>query len=231
MKNEDYVRAVLPYQEIIKSEIIKGTPNKDSPYFNDCFQPSSYDMRIGAIISGEDYKNKEGDEIFLESGGIATIITIEEVHLPLDICATVFPPNFLSLQGVLILNPGHVDPGFEGPLTARIINLQKTKLHLRVGDRIITIVFQYLSQPTSKPYEKKWSSRELRELEIRRLSQQSMAKAMFELERDRLRETLRRDFVDKRDFFNFFIKNIFYLGSISYVLWSLFNYIKTFFNT
>ncbi len=218
MKNEDYVRAVLPYQEIIKSEIIKGTPNKDSPYFNDCFQPSSYDMRIGAIIRDEDYKNKEGDEIFLESGGVATIITKEEVRLPSDICATVFPPNFLSLKGVLILNPGHVDPGFEGPLTARIINLQKTKLHLKVGDRIITIVFQCLSQPTNKPYENKLLSRELKELEIRRLSQQSMAKAMFELERDRLREYLKIDFVTKKEFILILVKNLLIYGGGGYFL-------------
>jgi len=54
----------------------------------------------------------------------------------------------MSSQGVLVLNPGHVDPGFHGPLTVRIMNVRLTPKALIFGTPIFTVIFHRLAKET-----------------------------------------------------------------------------------
>ncbi|HXH11371.1 MAG TPA: hypothetical protein VNP04_16615 [Alphaproteobacteria bacterium] len=42
------------------------------------------------------------------------VLTLEEFNLPGSIAVVGFPPSHVSFQGILMTNPGHVDPGYVG---------------------------------------------------------------------------------------------------------------------
>lgn len=79
--------------------------------------------------------------VTLKPGQMMFVVTQEDVKLPKHIYATVYSRNKLSRDGILALNAGHIDPGFEGPIIIRLINLKSTNYTLQLGDRIFTIVF------------------------------------------------------------------------------------------
>ena len=69
--------------------------------------------------------------------------------------------NRRAIQGMELLNPGHIDPGwgldsagkvvgFE--LTAVVRNISNKPLKLRIKDPFMTIVFDQLQTPSTKPY-------------------------------------------------------------------------------
>lgn len=130
-------------------------------------QSCSYDMRIGTIF-GKSIIGRRSSEshVLLQPGDIISVFTLEEVELPDDVAATVFPPNSLSLHGLLVLNPGHIDPGFRGPLSAKVVNISSVPKTIARGGLIFTIVFERLSHSVGKPYVNKYVDREDRENEF-----------------------------------------------------------------
>jgi deoxycytidine triphosphate deaminase len=140
---------------IIKNELITLASNPSVKILGDDFLTSnfescSYDLRIGAVFIGDkiisqNHQQNNNWNIEVKPSEIVTIITIEEVNLPKDICATVFALNSLSSTGFLILNPGHIDPGYKGPISICGINLSKETKVLSVGSKIFTIIFDRLS--------------------------------------------------------------------------------------
>jgi deoxycytidine triphosphate deaminase len=118
-----------------------------------CLQSCSYDLRVGAvfkdhkIISLDSNPNSNWD-IAIKPSEIITMMTLEEVNLPKHICATVFPINKWSSTGLLILNPGHIDPGYKGAISICAVNLSKETKYLQVKKtKIFTILFHWLSGP------------------------------------------------------------------------------------
>ncbi len=112
-------------------------------YDSKCLQPCSYDLRVGTIY--KEGRMIENDlPVDIEPGEIVTIHTIESLKLPDDMAATVFPINSQSSEGFMVLNPGHIDPGYHGVLTVKAINLTKNCLSRMRGDRIFTIIFEKL---------------------------------------------------------------------------------------
>ncbi|MDJ0904334.1 MAG: hypothetical protein QNJ55_36690 [Xenococcus sp. MO_188.B8] len=114
-------------------------------------QACSYDLRIGTIFRDG---NKSNDSVTVEPGEIISLLTEEELKIPNNMMATVFAINGESSKGLLVLNPGHIDPGFEGHLTVQALNLRKTQLAIQKGESIFTIIFQHLSNSTTSPYSK-----------------------------------------------------------------------------
>lgn len=116
-------------------------------YDSQRLQSCSYDLRVGTIF-------KEGDmfendiPVDIEPGEIVTIHTLENVKLPKDIAGTVFPINKESSKGFMVLNPGHIDPGYDGVLTVKAVNLTKNRLSIMRKDPIFTILFEKLSSET-----------------------------------------------------------------------------------
>jgi deoxycytidine triphosphate deaminase len=119
-------------------------------------QACSVDLHIGKIFipgkSGKDEGSQDSplDLHTLESGQTAVVSTLEDLCLPHDISAIGFPPNRISVQGILMTNPGHIDPGYSGPMRFTIINMGKTHFVLRREDPIVTLLFMKLSQPVQK---------------------------------------------------------------------------------
>ncbi len=165
--------AILNKKKITEYACKKNLLGKD--YVESNIKGSSYDLRVGTIFIHKRSKrgfsekfiperwfiperfisigkeNKYDDIYEIRPSSIVTMLTLESVQLPNNICATVFPMNRFSSKGLLILNPGHIDPGFNGPISICAINLSNETIRLKLRDDIFTIIFESLNGETD-PY-------------------------------------------------------------------------------
>jgi len=91
-------------------------------------------------------------EYMLPPGEMAVIVTVEEADIPAEYAAEVSPPNYLLNDGLLVLAASHVDPGYRGPLTARVVNFLDKPYRLSRALHILTIRFYRLDESTDHPY-------------------------------------------------------------------------------
>jgi dCTP deaminase len=120
-------------------------------------QPSSIDLRIGTISVPAQRTTQQPIVITkgrhpLPPGQTAVVKTQEQLRLPTNLAAIGFPPSHVSVQGILMTNPGHVDPGYEGPMHLTVINMGRESFELRIGDPIVTILFFELDTGVTKGY-------------------------------------------------------------------------------
>ena len=135
------------------------TPPAD-PYAKDSpIQPASLDLTIGLVYQPcVEEENKttvpEGvPEYILKPGRTAIVLTREELKLPADIIAIGFPPSKqVSAKGILMTNPGQVDPGYQGKLRFTVINMGRKDFVLRQGDIIVSLILMKLQNPATKDW-------------------------------------------------------------------------------
>lgn len=119
-------------------------------------QASSVDLHIGKVFLPGKTGKAEGSQDCplelhaLQPGQTAIVSTLEELRLPSDIAAIGFPPSNVSVQGLLMTNPGHVDPGYAGPMRFAVINFGKSDYVLRRNDAIVTLLFMKLVRAAQK---------------------------------------------------------------------------------
>jgi dCTP deaminase len=139
--------------------VIAGLPKDRVPYSaGSPIQAASVDLRIGRIhIPG----TKEGEtgsstrprtRFELGRGQTAVVMTWERCNLPADIGAIGFPPAGVSSKGILMTNPGHVDPGYKGNLSFTVINMGREAYELKKGDLIVTLMLFALATPAKEDY-------------------------------------------------------------------------------
>lgn len=111
-------------------------------------QPASIDLSIGQIYIPDVEPEKLGgvekpltETFSLKAGHTAVVTTREKLHVPPTHGAIGFPPTTISNNAILMTNPGHVDPGYEGYLTFTVINMGREPFPLTPGDRIVTMLF------------------------------------------------------------------------------------------
>jgi dCTP deaminase len=133
-------------------DILESDPySADSPV-----QPCSIDLRIGDIFDPGAKPGKPGssgkprEALELQPGGTAVITTLEECVLPSDIGAIGFPPNSVSSKGILMTNPGHVDPGYSGQMSFTVINMGSEPYSLVRGNKVVTLLFFKLQPGAQK---------------------------------------------------------------------------------
>ncbi|WP_316191852.1 MULTISPECIES: dCTP deaminase domain-containing protein [unclassified Bradyrhizobium] len=119
--------------------------------WNSKIQPASFDLTIGRILLPIDDENDEGvheeASLSLEQGETAVVETHEYLTLPRTLAAIGFPPATVSRGGLLMTNPGHIDPGFKGRLKFTVINLGKKPVQLVSGSPICTLLFFSIEAP------------------------------------------------------------------------------------
>ncbi len=127
---------------------------RDSP-----IQASSVDLHIGAIYvpSRKRFRWWHGQpqprgEYTLKTGYTAVITTRETLHLPNYIAGIGFPPSRVSFKGLLMTNPGHVDPGYVGKMRFTVINMAREPYPLTKGARIVTVLFFRLDGPAQSGF-------------------------------------------------------------------------------
>jgi len=123
---------------------------KDTPV-NDVFsqvQSSSVDLTIDRIYSGDeeianyslDVRESGLDIMFLQPGQTVVIQVAEEFLMPEGLGGIVFPPNSMSKSGVIMTNPGHIDPNFKGTISVYLVNMGKRDVKLIKGDKVATLL-------------------------------------------------------------------------------------------
>jgi deoxycytidine triphosphate deaminase len=147
-------------------------------------QPSSYDLRVGTVfrdgqIIKQDHQ-RAGEQFVIQPGEIVSLLTMEEVHLPDNMIAIAFPMNKWSSEGLLVLNPGYVDPGFSGALSVKIVNLRKTRISISRGQAIFTVSFFRMGASTTHPYNRN-KERADREVEMNTKELEQSAASISEL--------------------------------------------------
>ena len=105
---------------------------------NNRFHAASYDLEIGRII---DHKGKEVERIDLEPQGMVRVISRERVKLPTDVGGYATIKTGLCDQGILAINIGIIDPGYEGLLSSTLINFGKIPHDLKLGDVFLRLTF------------------------------------------------------------------------------------------
>jgi dCTP deaminase len=142
-----------PVAESIRKDLLQTTM---SPV-----KGASLDLTVGRIFTPSTARDAPGglddalEELALMQGHTAVIETLETLRMPKDLAAIAFPPASVSMGGLLTTNPGHVDPGYEGPLHLTVINMGRMPFNLKRGDRIIRLIIFKLSGEVSCPAPKK----------------------------------------------------------------------------
>lgn len=138
-------------RQLEKGKLILKARRKEEGQFD--IEPDSYDLTAGiavwksseGVIETKCYDDHLPEEqqpcITVQPGQMIFVITREDIKLPLDICGAVYSRNNIALEGILALNAGHVDPGYQGPIVIRLINLRAVQWCLTLGESIFTIVF------------------------------------------------------------------------------------------
>jgi deoxycytidine triphosphate deaminase len=122
--------------------------DKDSPV-----QPASIDLSVGRIHIPGTAPGNPGSELnpksehSLKPGETAVIATQEQFDLPADVLGIAFPPSRVSFKGILMTNPGHIDPGYRGPLRFTIINMGSQEFTVRQGDPVVSVLLFRLATP------------------------------------------------------------------------------------
>jgi dCTP deaminase len=135
-----------------------NVPRGDFNGPNSRVQAASLDLTIGDIfIPGNDADKPGGSrsprsKVSLREGRVAVIRTQEVLAMPSDLVGLGFPPSSLSIQGVLMTNPGQIDPGYQGPLHLTVINMSKEPQTLYRGLRIIRVIFAKLDDAPSTDF-------------------------------------------------------------------------------
>jgi deoxycytidine triphosphate deaminase len=164
---------ILRYEDI-EEEVRQG--RLISHHVASSIEPSSYDLRVGTVFREGQIINEEhrlaGQQFVIEPGEIVSLLTLEELILPSDTIAIAFPMNKWSSEGLLVLNPGFVDPGYNGPLSVKIVNLRKTRISISRSQPIFTVSFFRIGAHTTHPYSRNKSRREKEaEMNTRELEQ------------------------------------------------------------
>jgi len=85
--------------------------------------------------------------VSLNQGETAVVETHEYLRVPNTLAGIGFPPSSVSRDGLLMTNPGHVDPGFRGRLKFTVINMGKKPIELAAGKPICTLLFFRINAP------------------------------------------------------------------------------------
>jgi len=147
--NKDIVKSGLPepYCNLTtNSNIWYG---KDSPV-----QPASLDVHAGELYIPSDEINSR-DSYCLSSGQTVIIVTSEELNLPSNISAFGFPPDKLSQKGILMVNLGHIDPGWQGKIKFVLINVGKEDYPIKKNDIVGTFLFFELDENVRVDYKQR----------------------------------------------------------------------------
>jgi len=130
-------------------------------------EAASYDLRAGIVLWRErdtsELHVKYFDEgqavqpfVTLQPGQMIFVITHEELKLDEGVSGTVYSRNKLQKENVLALNAGHVDPGYEGPILIRLINLGSQPWAITLGEAVFTVVFHTVEpDPDFKPKDRR----------------------------------------------------------------------------
>ncbi|TMV49544.1 hypothetical protein FE783_13655 [Paenibacillus mesophilus] len=152
--NHSELKQLIKETNCVQGKTINEDVNK--PYSRDSsIQSCSVDLHVGEMyipgtadtsLGGK--ANPNTDEVIVKPGASLLVRTEELLQLPKYIGGVCYAPARDSLKGLLIVNIGHIDPGFEGRLHYTVINLGKENITIRKSQLISTLLLFKLSGET-----------------------------------------------------------------------------------
>jgi deoxycytidine triphosphate deaminase len=128
---------------------------------------TTYDATVGEIIhEGETYR---ADAYVLPSRGMVWVVSHERFALPNNLTGLATLRTTWTHNGILALNVGIVDPGWDGPLATALVNFSNTNFEIRRGEAFLRVVFlQHLpTVPTVRAVQTNTYLRQIRERSAR----------------------------------------------------------------
>jgi deoxycytidine triphosphate deaminase len=113
---------------------------------------TTYDATVGEIIhEGITY---EGAAYTLPPRGMVWVVSEERFSLPTNITGLATLRTSWTHNGILALNVGIVDPGWNGQLAAALVNFSKCKFEVRKGNGFLRVLFIKHNSTNAKKEEK-----------------------------------------------------------------------------
>jgi deoxycytidine triphosphate deaminase len=114
------------------------------------WRATSYDVRVGTILAVEsDGKSRlsEANFCIVPPQGMVEVISLETIKVPENVAGYASVLTRLSRRGLLALNTGIIDPSYEGPLSAVMVNFGRTAFSLSSGDSFLRLTFHQHTVP------------------------------------------------------------------------------------
>jgi len=128
---------LLNGEQIKKQNLIEGSSDS-------MFKAASYNLRIAKIVPVD---GKEVSAYALPSLGMVEVVSAEKVHLPKEIAGYATVKTSLCNEGILAINIGIVDPGYNGLISSTLINFGKNSYYLEFGQEFLRLTFhEYKAQ-------------------------------------------------------------------------------------
>ncbi len=108
------------------------------------FEGNALILHIGRYVGRVKEKR---NKLIVPRGEFVFFTTKERVNLPFDIDGSLFMNPRVSNLGLQFFTLGHVDPGFNGHLTATVLNTTNDDIILERYDGILYLVFSRMEQP------------------------------------------------------------------------------------
>jgi len=127
------------------------------PFDTGSLQPASYDLRVGETAFTSSSREKvnlaQRGVLIVEPGEFVVVEALERVKFGRSIAAQLGLRSEYARRGLLMLSGPQIDPGFEGALVVRLINLAPTSVALPFKAPFMTAQIFKLSEPVAQPYE------------------------------------------------------------------------------
>jgi dUTPase len=144
--------SLLSGEEIKSHRLVEGSTD------DNLYRASTYDLSVGDIVpaGAEAGLVYEGSRYLLLPGGMVRVVSKERLRLPDTITGHVLLKNALCTKGVLAINIGVVDPGFEGPISSTLINFGREKCEVEKGTPFLRVSFHRCPQSPKALKSKKY---------------------------------------------------------------------------
>ncbi len=124
---------------LLSGEEIKSQALVENCADENLYRASTYDLSIGEIIPAG--TASVGFEYILPPGGTVRVVSKELLKLPSNITGHALLKNELCRKGILALNIGVIDPGFQGPISSTLINFGRGEFVVKPGSSFLRISF------------------------------------------------------------------------------------------
>ncbi|NOE18830.1 hypothetical protein GS634_11930 [Ruegeria atlantica] len=114
------------------------------PCIKENFKNSTYDLTIGEIFPMGTESKESGrglNEYWLEPSSMVAVRTTEKVVLPSHVTGLATLVTSLTHDGLLCLNVGVIDPGYDGHISAFLVNFSSRPRKIALNHRLLRVLF------------------------------------------------------------------------------------------
>jgi len=110
-------------------------------------------------LSATTYDVAVAETFWMWPGRFKLASTMESFEMPNYVCATVHDKSTWARRGLFVQNT-FIDPGWKGFLTLELTMHGLKPIRIEAGTPIAQILFHFLDEPTSNPYDGKYQHQE-----------------------------------------------------------------------